>query len=77
MECEGYVNFCRRVLTSCPVRDIIIWYILESRETTLLQLTDIVKTYQTGDTSVQALRGISIAFRRNEFVSILGPSGCG
>ncbi|MBQ7540913.1 MAG: ATP-binding cassette domain-containing protein [Clostridia bacterium] len=43
----------------------------------MLQLTDIVKTYQTGDTSVQALRGISIAFRRNEFVSILGPSGCG
>lgn len=43
----------------------------------MLQLTDIVKSYKTGDTAVQALKGISIAFRRNEFVSVLGPSGCG
>ena len=43
----------------------------------MLRLTDIVKTYKTGDTSVQALRGISITFRKNEFVSVLGPSGCG
>ena len=43
----------------------------------LLQLTDIVKTYSTGGMQVQALRGVTIAFRRSEFVSILGPSGCG
>lgn len=43
----------------------------------MLQLTDIVKSYKTGDTAVQALKGVSIAFRKNEFVSILGPSGCG
>ena len=43
----------------------------------MLILKDIIKDYPTGDTSVRALKGISINFRENEFVSILGPSGCG
>ncbi len=43
----------------------------------MLKLTDIKKDYVTGDTTVHALKGISIEFRRNEFVSILGQSGCG
>ena len=42
-----------------------------------LQLKDIKKTYLAGENSVQALKGVSINFRKNEFVSILGPSGCG
>ena len=43
----------------------------------MLKLTDIVKSYSSGSTQVQALKGVSIEFRENEFVSILGPSGCG
>lgn len=43
----------------------------------MLQLKNIVKTYETGDTEVHALKGVSINFRPNEFVSILGQSGCG
>ncbi|MBQ9901431.1 MAG: ATP-binding cassette domain-containing protein [Clostridia bacterium] len=43
----------------------------------MLKLTDIVKSYSAGSNKVEALRGVSIAFRENEFVSILGPSGCG
>ena len=43
----------------------------------MLSLSDIVKTYTVGDTTVSALKGVSIEFRRHEFVSILGPSGCG
>lgn len=43
----------------------------------MLKLTNIVKSYVSGDTKVQALKGISIEFRESEFVSILGPSGCG
>ena len=43
----------------------------------MLQLKNIVKYYHTGDEVVQALKGISVNFRRNEFVSILGQSGCG
>lgn len=43
----------------------------------MLKLSNIVKTYEAGDTKVEALKGVSMEFRRNEFVSILGPSGCG
>lgn len=44
----------------------------------MLQLKDITKDYPTGDgSSVHALRGISLDFRDNEFVAILGASGCG
>ena len=43
----------------------------------MLILKDIHKDYPAGDMKVSALRGVSIAFRKSEFVSILGPSGCG
>ena len=43
----------------------------------MLVLRNIIKDYDTGDSTVRALDGISIDFRESEFVSILGPSGCG
>lgn len=43
----------------------------------MLVLKNVVKDYQAGDEVVHALKGVSINFRKNEFVSILGPSGCG
>ena len=43
----------------------------------MLELRDIKKDYPMGATVVHALKGVSIQFRRSEFVSILGPSGCG
>ncbi len=44
----------------------------------MLKLKNITKHYGVGDSdSVQALRGVDIEFRKNEFVSILGQSGCG
>ena len=41
-----------------------------------LTLTHIKKSYKNGEV-VHALKGISLAFRESELVSILGPSGCG
>ena len=41
----------------------------------MLKLTNIVKVYQSGDTKVEALRGVSLEFRQNEFVSILDHRG--
>ena len=43
----------------------------------MIRLENINKTYLAGDTKVQALSNISINFREKEFVSILGPIGCG
>ena len=43
----------------------------------MLLLKDIKKDYQTGSETVNALKGLSVSFRKNEFVSILGQSGCG
>ncbi|MBQ9735687.1 MAG: ABC transporter ATP-binding protein/permease [Clostridia bacterium] len=43
----------------------------------MLKLIGIKKDYPAGSGVVHALRGISLAFRKSEFVSILGPSGCG
>lgn len=43
----------------------------------MLKLTNITKTYLSGDNEVQALKGINVEFRKNEFVAILGHSGCG
>ena len=43
----------------------------------MLKLENIKKDYITGDTTVHALKGVSVEFRKSEFVSILGQSGCG
>ena len=43
----------------------------------MLRLENIRKEYVTGDSKVEALKGISLNFRKNEFVSVLGQSGCG
>ena len=43
----------------------------------MLKLLNIRKNYYAGSTTVEALNGVSIEFRKNEFVSILGQSGCG
>ena len=43
----------------------------------MLELRNITKIYKTESEDVHALRGVSINFRPNEFVSILGQSGCG
>lgn len=43
----------------------------------MLKLKNIKKTYVIGDEKVEELKGINIEFRKSEFVSILGQSGCG
>ena len=53
--------------------------IIEMPETgkALIQLEQVTKTYDSGENEVQALRGVDVAIRRGEFVSIIGPSGSG
>jgi putative ABC transport system ATP-binding protein len=43
----------------------------------VVQLNNVTKVYAMGDQRVEALRGISSAIRRGEFVAIMGASGSG
>jgi putative ABC transport system ATP-binding protein len=43
----------------------------------LIQLEDITKTYQMGETQVHALRGVSYTVRKGDLLAIMGPSGSG
>ena len=43
----------------------------------LLQIDNVTKSYQLGDETVQALRGVSLRVSNNEYVAIMGSSGSG
>ncbi len=42
-----------------------------------VEAVDVVKTYQTDNVDVNALRRVSLAVPRGDMVAIMGPSGCG
>lgn len=46
-------------------------------EKNMLKLKHIKKSYKTGDFQQHALKDVSLSFRKNEFVAILGQSGSG
>lgn len=43
----------------------------------MIELKNVKKTYHTGETAIEALRGVSFKVDKGEFLSIAGPSGSG
>ncbi|MEX2315479.1 MAG: ABC transporter ATP-binding protein, partial [Thermomicrobiales bacterium] len=43
----------------------------------IIEATNVVKTYNTGKITVNALRGVNFFVERGDMVAIMGPSGCG
>ncbi|MFQ3594093.1 MAG: ABC transporter ATP-binding protein [Gemmataceae bacterium] len=43
----------------------------------LIEITDLVKTYDLGEVKVHALRGVNLTIHEGEFVALIGPSGSG
>ena len=42
-----------------------------------LRVTDVTKTFRSGDDSVPVLRGVSLQVQDGSLLAVLGPSGCG
>ena len=43
----------------------------------VIAIEDVTKLYQMGEETIHALRGVSLAIHRNEYLAIMGPSGSG
>ena len=50
---------------------------LEEKKEVLISLRNVTKQYQTGETANLVLKGINLDIYKNEFVVVLGESGCG
>lgn len=46
-------------------------------EKNIIQLKNVKKFYEIGDSIVRALAGVSISVKKGEFIAIIGPSGSG
>ena len=48
-----------------------------SRQTEVIRIEDLHKTYILGSQKVNALDGVSLSINKNDYIAIMGPSGSG
>ena len=42
-----------------------------------MQANELWKLYASGESTIQAVKGVSVAVEKGEMIAIMGPSGCG
>lgn len=50
---------------------------IDSERDAVIQIENLTRVYQMGETEVRALAGVSLEVKRNEYIAIMGPSGSG
>lgn len=50
---------------------------MEESKKAVIQISEMTKVYQMGQTQVHALAGVSLDVKENEYIAIMGPSGSG
>lgn len=76
---EDELKLCEHIaaLAAMTIDEKGFYVELEEKKEVLASLKDVTKQFQTGDTFNLVLKGINLDIYRNEFVVILGESGCG
>ena len=76
---EDELKLCEHIaaLAAMTIDEKGFYVELEEKKEVLASLKDVTKQFQTGDTVNLVLKGINLDIYRNEFVVILGESGCG
>ena len=64
------------MMTICPP-SVKCYSSFVPNEKTLIEVENLIKTYQLGGHQVQALKGVSFRVRKGEFIAIMGQSGSG
>ena len=42
-----------------------------------MQANDLWKLYASGDSTIEAVKGVNVKVNQGEMIAIMGPSGCG
>lgn len=76
---EEEMQLCERMasLAAITIDEKGLIVDLEEKKEILATLRDITKEFQTGDTTLKVLKGINLDIYKNEFIVVLGESGCG
>lgn len=76
---EEEMQLCERMasLAAITIDEKGLIVDLEEKKEILATLRNITKEFQTGDTTLKVLKGINLDIYKNEFIVVLGESGCG